>query len=104
MPVMRLKVQRSGDGVLKCTGLIPLVAVDGFFRDRQHQVINSKIKDNGIFAQWLHNYSISSDDFRMVFRTFAEGFPGDATVNVLRKFDEAILNWLMRGNETELRF
>ena len=40
-----------------------------------YQVIKSKIKDDGIFAQWFHNYSMSPDDVRMVFRTFAEVFP-----------------------------
>jgi predicted membrane-bound spermidine synthase len=40
-----------------------------------YQVVRSKIKDDGIFAQWFHNYSMSPDDFRMVFRTFAEAFP-----------------------------
>jgi len=40
-----------------------------------YRVISSKIKDDGIFAQWFHNYSMSPDDFRMVFRTFAESFP-----------------------------
>jgi predicted membrane-bound spermidine synthase/Tfp pilus assembly protein PilF len=40
-----------------------------------YQVIKSKIKDDGIFGQWFHNYSMSPDDFRMVFRTFSEAFP-----------------------------
>src|SRR5262245_17409835 len=40
-----------------------------------YAVVRSKIKDDGIFAQWIHNYSMSPDDFRMVFRTFAEAFP-----------------------------
>jgi predicted membrane-bound spermidine synthase/tetratricopeptide (TPR) repeat protein len=40
-----------------------------------YQVIKSKIKEDGIFAQWFHNYSMSPDDFRMVFRTFVEAFP-----------------------------
>ena len=40
-----------------------------------YRVINAKIKDDGVFAQWIHNYSMSPDDFRMVFRTFAEAFP-----------------------------
>jgi predicted membrane-bound spermidine synthase/tetratricopeptide (TPR) repeat protein len=40
-----------------------------------YQVIKSKLKDDGVFAQWIHNYSMSPDDFRMVFRTFAEAFP-----------------------------
>jgi len=40
-----------------------------------YQVIKAKLKDDGIFAQWFHNYSMSPDDFRMVFRTFGEAFP-----------------------------
>jgi len=40
-----------------------------------YQVIKSKLKDDGIFAQWFHNYSMSPDDLRMVFRTFVEAFP-----------------------------
>jgi len=40
-----------------------------------YEVVKSKIKDDGIFAQWFHNYSMSPDDFRMVFRTFAQVFP-----------------------------
>ncbi|MGH7828174.1 MAG: fused MFS/spermidine synthase, partial [Candidatus Binatia bacterium] len=40
-----------------------------------YQAIKSKINDDGIFAQWFHNYSMSPDDFRMVFRTFVEAFP-----------------------------
>jgi predicted membrane-bound spermidine synthase/tetratricopeptide (TPR) repeat protein len=40
-----------------------------------YQVIKSKIKDDGIFAQWFHNYSMSPNDFSMVFRTFVEAFP-----------------------------
>jgi predicted membrane-bound spermidine synthase/tetratricopeptide (TPR) repeat protein len=40
-----------------------------------YRVINSKLKDDGVFAQWFHNYSMSPDDFRMVFRTFSEAFP-----------------------------
>ena len=34
-----------------------------------------KLRPDGIFAQWFHNYSMSPDDFRMVFRTFGESFP-----------------------------
>ena len=40
-----------------------------------YQVIKSKLNDDGIFGQWFHNYSMSPDDFRMVFRTFVEAFP-----------------------------
>jgi spermidine synthase len=40
-----------------------------------YAVVRSKLKPDGIFAQWFHNYSMSPDDFGMVFRTFAEAFP-----------------------------
>jgi len=40
-----------------------------------YEVVKSKLKEDGIFAQWFHNYSMSPDDFRMVFRTFGEAFP-----------------------------
>jgi tetratricopeptide (TPR) repeat protein len=40
-----------------------------------YHVIKSKLNDDGIFGQWFHNYSMSPDDFRMVFRTFVEAFP-----------------------------
>jgi spermidine synthase len=33
-----------------------------------------KLKPDGVFTQWIHNYSMSPDDFRMVLRTFAESF------------------------------
>src|SRR3989337_2740372 len=40
-----------------------------------YRVIKSKIKEDGIFAQWFHNYSMSPDDVRMLFCTFAELSP-----------------------------
>ncbi len=40
-----------------------------------YEVVRSKLRGNGTFAQWFHNYSMSLNDFRMVFRTFGEVFP-----------------------------
>ncbi len=40
-----------------------------------YEVVKAKLREDGIFAQWFHNYSMSPDDFRMVFRTFGEAFP-----------------------------
>ncbi len=40
-----------------------------------YDIVKSKLKEDGIFAQWFHNYSMSPDDFRMVFHTFARAFP-----------------------------
>jgi predicted membrane-bound spermidine synthase/Tfp pilus assembly protein PilF len=63
-----------------------------------YQVIKSKIKDDGIFAQWFHNYSMSPDDFRMVFRTFAEAFP-HVTLWSMKESD-----FLLVGSKQEHRF
>ena len=52
-----------------------IAGVANLYTREFYQVIKSKIKDDGIFAQWFHNYSMSPDDFRMVFRTFVEAFP-----------------------------
>ncbi len=52
-----------------------IAGVANLYTREFYHVIRSKIKDDGIFAQWFHNYSMSPDDFRMVFRTFAETFP-----------------------------
>ena len=63
-----------------------------------YQVIKSKIKDDGIFAQWFHNYSMSPDDFRMVFRTFVEAFPY-VTLWSMKESD-----FLLVGSKQEQRF
>ena len=63
-----------------------------------YQVIKSKIKDDGIFAQWIHNYSMSPDDFRMVFRTFAEAFP-HVSLWSMKESD-----FLLIGSKQEHRF
>ncbi|HKY07705.1 MAG TPA: fused MFS/spermidine synthase [Candidatus Binatia bacterium] len=63
-----------------------------------YQVIKSKIKDDGIFAQWIHNYSMSPDDFRMVFRTFAEAFP-HVSLWSMKESD-----FLLIGSKQEQRF
>jgi len=63
-----------------------------------YQVIKSKIKDDGIFAQWFHNYSMSPDDFRMVFRTFVEAFPY-VTLWSMKESD-----FLLIGSKKEQRF
>ncbi len=52
-----------------------IAGVANLYTHEFYDVIKSKLSENGVFAQWFHNYSISPDDFRMVFRTFGESFP-----------------------------
>ena len=63
-----------------------------------YEVIKSKLKSGGVFAQWFHNYSMSPDDFRMVFRTFAQAFP-HVSVWGMRESD-----FLMVGTQQEQSF
>jgi spermidine synthase len=63
-----------------------------------YQAIKSKIKEDGIFAQWFHNYSMSPDDFRMVFRTFGEAFPYVSLWSMKES------DFLLVGSKQEQRF
>jgi predicted membrane-bound spermidine synthase len=63
-----------------------------------YQVVKSKIKDDGVFGQWFHNYSMSPDDFRMVFRTFAEAFPYVSLWSMKES------DFLLVGSKRELSF
>ena len=42
-----------------------IAGVANLYTREFYQIVKSKIKDDGIFAQWFHNYSMSPDDFRM---------------------------------------
>lgn len=52
-----------------------IAGVASLFTKEFYAVAKGKLQPNGIFAQWIHNYSMSPDDFRMVFKTFGEAFP-----------------------------
>lgn len=52
-----------------------IAGVASLFTKEFYGVAKEKLKPNGIFAQWIHYYSMSPDDFRMVLRTFGESFP-----------------------------
>lgn len=60
-------------------GIANLYTVDFYRR------VQTKLRANGIFAQWFHDYSMSPDDFRMVLRTFAEAFPHVSVWELHRK-------------------
>jgi spermidine synthase len=63
-----------------------------------YEVVKSKLTDDGVFAQWFHNYSTSPDDFRMVFRTFGEAFP-HVTLWIMKESD-----FLLVGSKQEQVF
>lgn len=52
-----------------------IAGVANLYTREFYEAVKSKLKDDGIFGQWFHNYSMSPDDFRMVLYTFAKTFP-----------------------------
>ncbi len=52
-----------------------IAGIASLFTQDFYAVAKRKLKPGGVFAQWIHDYSMSPDDFRMVLRTFAEAFP-----------------------------
>ncbi len=52
-----------------------IAGIASLFTREFYAVAKRKLRQDGIFAQWIHNYSMSPDDFRMVLRTFGESFP-----------------------------
>ncbi len=75
-----------------------IAGIANLYTQEFYQVVNSKLTDDGIFGQWFHNYSMSPDDFRMVFRTFVEAFPY-ASVWSMKESD-----FLLVGSKREHRF
>jgi spermidine synthase len=59
-----------------------IAGIASLFTQEFYAVATGKLKPGGIFAQWIHNYSMSPDDFRMVLRTFSEAFPNVSVWNM----------------------
>ncbi len=48
--------------------------IGGLFTYEHFEVVRSRLKDNGIFFQWIPSYQFSMDEFAMVVRTLLEVF------------------------------
>jgi spermidine synthase len=75
-----------------------IAGIANLFTKEFYEVAKGKLKPGGVFAQWIHNYSMSPDDFRMVFRTFAESFPHVSVWNMQES------DFLLIGTLGEQRF
>jgi len=75
-----------------------IAGIASLFTKEFYAVARNKLKPQGIFAQWIHTYSMSPDDFRMVLRTFGESF-SHLTVWNLQESD-----FLLLGSLTEKSF
>ncbi|MEK6613622.1 MAG: tetratricopeptide repeat protein, partial [Candidatus Binatota bacterium] len=89
-----------------------IAGVASLFSREFYTVAKGKLKTNGILAQWIHYYSMSPDDFRMVLRTFAESFPQVTMWNMQesdflligslqeQRFDYPLLSKIFKENRT----
>lgn len=56
-------------------GIANLYTIEAF------ELAKNKLNENGIFCQWLHSYSMSEHDFKMILATFAAVFPNTMLLN-----------------------
>lgn len=75
-----------------------IAGIASLFTKEFYAVAKNKLKPDGVFAQWIHNYSMSPDDFRMVLRTFGESFPHISVWNMQES------DFLLVGSSRELQF
>jgi spermidine synthase len=75
-----------------------IAGIASLFTQDFYSVAKQKLKPGGIFAQWIHVYSMSPDDFRMVLRTFSEAFPHLSVWNMQES------HFLLIGSSTPLTF
>ncbi len=66
-------------------GLANLYTLD-FFR-----TVRKRLKDNGIFVQWIHSYEMDWFTFSMAGRTFAEAFPDGLLMTTLTGVGDYLL-------------
>jgi spermidine synthase len=89
-----------------------IAGIASLFTREFYAITKRKLKPNGIFAQWIHNYSMSPDDFRMVLRTFGQSFPYVSVWNLKEadflligsfiepRFDYSVASKIFEGSKT----
>jgi spermidine synthase len=89
-----------------------IAGIAGLFTRDFYAVARQKLAPDGVFTQWIHDYSMSPDDLRMVLRTFAESFPHVSFWNLQesdflligslkeQQFDYPGLERITSGNDT----
>jgi spermidine synthase len=75
-----------------------IAGIASLFTQEFYAVAKGKLKPGGIFAQWIHVYSMSPDDFLMVLRTFADAFPHLSVWNMQES------DFLLIGSSSPLSF
>ena len=75
-----------------------IAGIASLFTADFYAVAKHKLNPGGIFAQWIHVYSMSPDDFRMVLRTFGAAFPHVSVWNMQES------DFLLIGSANALEF
>ncbi len=52
-----------------------IAGIGNLFTREYYQLALTKLKEGGVFGQWMQTYGMAPEDLRMVYRTFAEVFP-----------------------------
>jgi spermidine synthase len=52
-----------------------IAGIGNLFTREYYQLAARKLREGGVFGQWMQTYAMAPEDLRMVFRTFAEVFP-----------------------------
>jgi spermidine synthase len=61
------------------------------------KIVNKRLNNGGIFCQWIHSYSMSSDNLKMIFRTMAASFKD------IQLWDSDAGDFLLIGSNEEIK-
>jgi spermidine synthase len=70
-----LAARRQYDAILSEPSNPWIAGVGNLFTREYYQLALSRLREGGVFCQWMHTYAMAPEDLRMVYRTFAEVFP-----------------------------
>jgi spermidine synthase len=71
-----LAVRERYDAILSEPSNPWIAGVGNLFTREYYQLAREKLAPGGVFGQWMQTYAMAPEDLRMVYRTFAEVFPG----------------------------
>lgn len=52
-----------------------VTGVERLFAKEFYEIVKAKLESDGIYMQWIHDYSLSNEAVGLVFRTFSSSFP-----------------------------
>lgn len=52
-----------------------VTGVERLFAKEFYEIVRSRLEPGGVYAQWIHDYTLSVDTLGLVFKTFGNAFP-----------------------------